>query len=72
MPRLLKTNAQNEWQEVAGTGVGSADVSAQITSFSYAQVMVAPVSPVQLLRQVSFEPPGGPTETRDYGEGVLD
>ena len=47
-------------------------MSAQITSFSYAQVMVAPVSPVQLLRQVSFEPPGGPTETRDYGEGVLD
>ena len=72
VPRLLKTNARNEWQEVAGAGVGSADVSAQITSFSYAQVMVAQVSPVQLLRKVSFEPEGGPTETRNYGEGVLD
>ena len=33
-PALYKTNAQNQWEQVAGVSVGSNTVSAQVTGFS--------------------------------------
>jgi uncharacterized delta-60 repeat protein len=39
---LFKTNAQNEWVQVAGATLGASTVTAQITSFSFAQVLVLP------------------------------
>lgn len=37
-PELFKTNAQNQWEPVAGATFGAASVSAPVTSFSWLQV----------------------------------
>ena len=39
---LFKTNAQNQWVQVAGASFGGSAVTAEITSFSFAQVLVLP------------------------------
>ena len=39
-PALYKTNAQNQWERVAGATFGANSVSAQITSFSHAQAVI--------------------------------
>lgn len=41
-PALFKTNSQNEWVQVAGATFGGSAVTAEITSFSFAQVLVLP------------------------------
>ncbi|HKS55794.1 MAG TPA: Calx-beta domain-containing protein [Steroidobacteraceae bacterium] len=41
-PALFKTNAQNEWQQVAGATFGASAVTGQVTSFSFAQVLILP------------------------------
>ena len=72
-PALFKTNAaQNQWEPVANASFGTNAVSAQITSFSDAAVVVAPLRPVQLVRQFQFDPTGGSTETAFALDGVLD
>jgi len=38
VPALFKTNAQNQWEPVAGATFGAATVTAQIGSFSWVQV----------------------------------
>ncbi|HEY7638818.1 MAG TPA: Calx-beta domain-containing protein [Steroidobacteraceae bacterium] len=38
-PALFKTNAQNQWVEVANPAFGADNVSAQVSSFSFAQVV---------------------------------
>lgn len=42
-PALYKTNAQNEWEHLASATFGTDSVSAQVTGFSYAQVVLAPL-----------------------------
>ena len=41
-PALFKTNAQNQWVQVAGASFGGSAVTAEISSFSFAQVLVLP------------------------------
>jgi uncharacterized delta-60 repeat protein len=41
-PALFKTNAQNQWVQVAGANFGASTVTGQITSFSFGQVLVLP------------------------------
>src|ERR1044072_2999363 len=41
-PALFKTNAQNQWVQVPGSTFCASAVSAEITSFSFAQVLVLP------------------------------
>ena len=38
-PTLLKTNAQNRFEQVAGATFGADSVTAQVTSFSFAQIV---------------------------------
>ena len=42
-PTLLKTNAQSQWESVAGATFGASTVTAQITSFSNGQVGIEPI-----------------------------
>ena len=51
-PVLFKTNAQNQWEEVAGAAFGATSVTAQITSFSSLQT-VERRDPIRLW---TFEP----------------
>lgn len=44
-PELYKTNAQNQWERVAGATLGADSVSGAVTGFSSAQVVVPPVPP---------------------------
>jgi uncharacterized delta-60 repeat protein len=41
-PALYKTNAQSQWELVANAIFGASSVSAPVTGFSYAQVVVVP------------------------------
>ena len=41
-PALFKTNAQNQWEQVAGATFAASTVTGQITSFSFAQVLLLP------------------------------
>lgn len=41
-PALFKTNAQNQWVQVAGATFAASTVTAQITSFSFAEVLLLP------------------------------
>lgn len=43
-PLLYKTNAQNNWEVVAGATFDSGLATAQISSFSYAQVVIPPLT----------------------------
>ena len=60
-PQLFKTNAQNQWEPVAGASVGSITVTATIDSFSFAQVAVPPLQRNDPLRIWTFSthPPNG-------------
>ncbi|WP_420594305.1 Calx-beta domain-containing protein [Deinococcus sp.] len=42
-PQLFKTNAQNQWEQVQGATFGANTVSAAVTGFSFAQVVIVPV-----------------------------
>src|SRR5688572_20480492 len=39
-PALFKTNAQNQWEKVATAAFGTSSVAAQVSSFSFGQVVV--------------------------------
>jgi uncharacterized delta-60 repeat protein len=41
-PALYKTNAQSQWEQVANAKFGATSVSAPVTGFSHAQVIVVP------------------------------
>ncbi len=43
VPVLYKTNAQNQWEPVSGATFASGVATAQISSFSYTQVVVPPL-----------------------------
>ena len=54
-PALFKTNAQNQWEQVAGATFAASSVTGQITSFSFAQVLILPeLRPGGLGREWSF------------------
>ncbi len=53
-PKLFKTNAQNQWEPVAGAIFSKGSVSAQVTGFSNAQVVVAPLESFPPFRSWSF------------------
>jgi hypothetical protein len=42
-PAIYKTNAQNQWEQIANATFGADNVSAQVTSFSVVTVVVPPV-----------------------------
>jgi uncharacterized delta-60 repeat protein len=44
-PTLYKTNAQNQWEQVAGVSVGANTVSAQVTGFSFGTAGVERLPP---------------------------
>lgn len=44
-PRLLKTNARNEWEHVATATFKTGSVSARIDGFSSVQVVIPPLQP---------------------------
>ncbi|GAB4561480.1 MAG: hypothetical protein Tsb007_26200 [Rhizobacter sp.] len=62
-PALYKTNAQNQWELVAGASFGASLVTAQITSFSYARPAAATVERRDPIRQWTFTPSEQPIET---------
>lgn len=61
---LYKTTAQNQWEQVTNASFGGTTVSATVTSFSYAQVVIAPPSDGSDLVISAIEPVHGPADTR--------
>ena len=53
-PALYKTNARNLWEPVAGAVFGATSVSGDVTSFSFAQVVIPPLQRNEPLRNFSF------------------
>ncbi|HET9447064.1 MAG TPA: Calx-beta domain-containing protein, partial [Steroidobacteraceae bacterium] len=53
-PILYKTNAQNQWEPVNAATFASGMATAQISSFSYAQVVVPPLTRNEPLREWHF------------------
>lgn len=43
-PVLYKTNAQNQWEQIANATFGADSVSAQVTGFSHATIVVPPLT----------------------------
>ena len=66
------TNAQTQWEQVPNAVFGAASVSAQVSSFSIAQIVIEPLHLIGVQRHVRFEPIGQATEHFDDNEGVLD
>jgi Calx-beta domain/ZU5 domain len=60
-PQLYKTDAQNQWRQVAGAVFGTDSVSAQVTSFSDATVVIPPLQRNEPTRDwvFSVEPGNG-------------
>jgi len=53
-PALFKTNAQNQWEQVANATFGATSVTAQITSFSFGQILHLSESFGDVRSEVSF------------------
>jgi uncharacterized delta-60 repeat protein len=53
-PQFYKTNAQNEWEQVANATFGTNSVIAEITSFSSAQVVIPPLQRNEPEREWDF------------------
>ncbi len=53
-PSFYKTNAQGQWEVIAGATFGATSVSGQVTSFSDLTVVTEPVELVELTRVWSF------------------
>lgn len=53
-PELYKTNAQNQWERVAGATFGVNSVSASVTGFSFTQVVVPLLQRNDPLREWTF------------------
>ncbi len=60
-PQLYKTNASNVWEFLAGAVFGASTVSAQVTGFSFVQVVTPPLQRNDPLREWTFSvyPPNG-------------
>jgi uncharacterized delta-60 repeat protein len=54
-PALYKTNAQNAWERVSAATFGATLVTASITSFSHAQVVIEPLLSTLPIRNWSFQ-----------------
>jgi uncharacterized delta-60 repeat protein len=54
VPALYKTNVQNAWEQVVGASFGANSVSAAVTGFSFAQVVIPPLRSSDPLRIWSF------------------
>jgi uncharacterized delta-60 repeat protein len=70
-PVLYKTNAQNQWEPVANAIFASGTVTAEITSFSFAQVLIPPLvrnDPTRVWGFGGFPGNGGPEI--DFGGGT--
>jgi len=53
-PQLMKTNSQNQWEQVSNATFGTNSVSGQVTSFSDLTVVLPPLQSVQLNREWFF------------------
>ena len=53
-PQFYKTNAQNEWEQVANATFGANAVVAEITSFSFGQVVIPPLQRNEPEREWDF------------------
>lgn len=53
-PALYKTNAQNQWEPIANASFGADAVSAEISSFSFAQVVIPPLQRNDPVREWNF------------------
>ena len=65
-PQLYKTNAQGPWEQIANAVFGATTVTAQITSFSFGQVVVPPLQrndPVRVWEFQVFPGNGGAATT---------
>ena len=77
-PALYKTNALSQWEPVAGATFGTNNVTATITSFSHAQVLIPPLIRSEPTRFWSLRGyPGHGGELTSFGEdtqvgGVLE
>ncbi len=70
-PVLYKTNAQDQWEPVAGATFESSTVTAQIASFSFAQVVIPPLVRNEPTREWSFGAfPGNGAREIDFGSGT--
>lgn len=72
-PVLYKTNAQNQWEPVNGATFAAGVATAQISSFSYAQVVVPPLTRNEPRRSWEFwlwPGDGGEVIVLDEGEQV--
>ena len=70
-PVLYKTNAQNQWEPVANATFGSTAVTAEIASFSFAQVLIPPLVRNDPTRVWSFGGiPGNGGAEIDFGQGT--
>jgi len=60
-PQFYKTNAQNQWEQVANATFGTNAVTADVTSFSFVQVVIPPLQRNDPLREWTFStyPPTG-------------
>ena len=54
MPELYKSNAQNQWEQVASARYSPTTVSAQVSSFSVLRVVYPPLSVVRVVRAWSL------------------
>jgi uncharacterized delta-60 repeat protein len=53
-PALFKTNAQNQWVQVAGADFGASSVSAEVSSFSFGQVVIDGFAKTEVNRTFIF------------------
>ena len=61
-PQLYKTNAQGQWEQIANAVFGATTVTAQITSFSFGQVVIPPLQrndPVRVWQFLVYPGSGG-------------
>ena len=56
LPQFIKTNAQNQWQEIANPVFGATSVSGQVTSFSDLMTALLPSAPLR--EWAFFQVPG--------------
>jgi uncharacterized delta-60 repeat protein len=70
-PVLYKTNAQDQWELVANASFGSSAVTGEITSFSFAQILIPPLVRNDPTRSWSFGGiPGNGGPEIDFGGGT--
>ncbi|HJY35853.1 MAG TPA: hypothetical protein VJ299_00245, partial [Steroidobacteraceae bacterium] len=53
-PALFKTNAQNQWVQVAGADFGASSVTAEVSSFSFGQVVIDGFAKTEVNRTFIF------------------